>query len=90
MRVLLPLLLVLLGAVQYRIWVGEDSLSDVWRLEQDVAAQEEENAALAARNRRLAAEVRDLKSGAAAVEGRARQELGMIHEDETLYQFSGR
>ncbi len=90
MRTLVTVLTLLVLAVQYRIWVGEDSLADVWRLEGRVAAQTEENAALAARNARLAADVRDLKDGLAAVESRAREELGMIHRDETLYQFSGR
>ena len=90
MRILVAILVVLIVAVQYRIWVGEESVADVWHLEQSVASQREENAALALRNARLAAEVRDLKQGLDAVETRAREELGMIHEDETLYQFSGR
>ena len=89
-RLLLAFLLVLVGLVQYRIWVGEDSLADVWRLEQGVAAQKMENLELAARNARLDAEVRDLKVGLQAVEARARQELGMVRKDETLYQFSER
>jgi cell division protein FtsB len=87
LAVVLALLIVV---VQSRIWVGEDSLADVWRLEQRVAEQAQENARLAARNARMAAEVRDLKEGLDAVESRAREELGMIHRDETLYQFSGR
>ena len=90
MRLLVVALLVLIVAVQYRIWVGQDSLADVWRLEQAVKAQAKENAALRARNLQLAAEVRDLKDGMAAVEARARRDLGMVREDETLYQFSER
>jgi cell division protein FtsB len=44
-------------------------------------------AALAvARNSRLAAEVQDLKSGTAAIEERARSDLGMIGPNETFYQ----
>jgi len=89
-RTLVTTLVLLILAVQYRIWVGEDSLADVWRLDGQVAAQARENASFAARNARLAAEVRDLKEGLAAVESRAREELGMVHRDETLYQFSGR
>ena len=90
MRLLIVALLGLTVLVQYRIWVGEDSVADVWRLEKAVAAQRAENAELALRNERLAAEVRDLKGGLDAVETRAREELGMIHADETLYQFSER
>ena len=40
---------------------------------------------LRARNAALQAEVDDLKSGTAAVEGRARSELGMILPGETFY-----
>ena len=90
MRALILIVLVLIVIVQFRIWVGEDSLADVWRLEQGLTAQRAENARLAERNQRLAAEVGDLKQGLTAVEARARQELGMVRKDETLYQFSGR
>ncbi len=56
------------------------------RLEEAVARQEAENRRLAERNRALAEEVLDLRSGLEAVEERARSELGMIKKDETFYQ----
>ena len=90
MRPIIVGLVLLILVVQYRIWVGDDSVAQVWRLQQEVEAQRQENVRLADRNARLAAEVRDLKDGLAAVEARAREELGMVREDETLYQFSGR
>ncbi len=90
MRLLVAVLAAFIVAVQYRIWVGEDSLADVWRLELAVQAQRAQNEALAERNAQLAAEVRDLKEGLDAVEARARDELGMVRKDETLYQFSDR
>ena len=58
MRVVIATVLLLTLIVQYRIWVGEDSLAGVWRLEQQVAAQRAENGGLAERNERLAAEAR--------------------------------
>ena len=51
-----------------------------------IEAQAEENARLAERNRTLAAEVRDLKEGRAAIEERARTDLGMIGANETFFQ----
>ena len=57
-----------------------------WRLEQAIATQQQENDGLEARNRALAAEVRDLKDGHAALEERARTDLGMIGANETFYQ----
>lgn len=48
--------------------------------------QQDKNSALKARNETLNAEVLDLKSGRAAIEERARSELGMIKQDEVFYQ----
>lgn len=90
MRILLAILIGLIVLVQYRIWVADDGVVDLWRLERAVAEQRTENTALAQRNAQLAAEVRDLKEGLDAVEARAREELGMIRKDETLYQFANR
>lgn len=86
MRWFIGLLTVLLLLLQYRLWVGEGSLADVWRLRQAVALQEQENESLDQRNRVLAAEVIDLKKGTEAIEERARQDLGMIREGEIFFQ----
>lgn len=56
------------------------------RLEQRVAAQKAENEQLRTRNRALAADVEDLKTGREAIEERAREELGMVRDDEVFYQ----
>jgi len=79
------LLLVLLG-LQYRLWVSDDGLRSVLNLKKSVAAQRVENAGLVQRNGQLAAEVKDLKGGTAALEERARNDLGMIGKDETFFQ----
>jgi len=72
--------------LQYRVWFSEDGVRQVTRLRQAVAAQGAENEQLAERNRQLAAEVRDLKTGLDALEERARSDLGMIARNETFYQ----
>jgi cell division protein FtsB len=72
--------------LNYRIWVSDDGLSEVRRLERSVAAQEATNATLVRRNDQLAAEVADLKNGLVAIEERARSELGMVGPNETFYQ----
>ena len=55
-------------------------------LQAQVARQEAENLELQQRNEALKAEVEDLKSGEAAVEERARSELGMVKPGETFYR----
>jgi cell division protein FtsB len=86
MKALAAALAVVLILLQYRIWISSDGLRGVERLERAVAAQQQQNARLAERNSRLAAEVQDLKSGTAAIEELARSDLGMIGPDETFYQ----
>ncbi|WP_425607981.1 cell division protein FtsB [Pontibacterium granulatum] len=86
-RWLLITLLVLLAALQYRLWFGEANLRQVWSLEQEIEQQQAENQALSQRNKQLEAEVQDLKNGLSALEERARSELGMIREGETFFQL---
>ncbi|HLY52129.1 MAG TPA: cell division protein FtsB [Steroidobacteraceae bacterium] len=86
MKWLAAALAVVLILLQYRIWVSDSGVRQVERLKTAVAAQQAEDARLADRNRQLAAEVRDLKTGMAALEERARSDLGMISRHETFYQ----
>ena len=72
--------------LQYRLWLSASGVQEFTRLETAVAQQRSEDERLADRNRQLAAEVRDLKSGFGALEERARSELGMIANNETFYQ----
>lgn len=86
MRWLVALLVLLLLVLQYRLWFGENGARQVMDLQTRIAEQEAENRQLAERNDALAAEVEDLKSGLAAIEERARAEIGMIREGETFHQ----
>jgi cell division protein FtsB len=86
LRWVLLVLVLLLGWLQYRFWFGAASSGQVVALENQVAHQKRENAGLQERNDALAAEVEDLKSGEAAVEERARSELGMIKPGEKFYR----
>ena len=86
MKWLAAALAVVLVLLQYRIWVSDNGVRQVDRLRRAVATQQAENAQLTERNRQLAAEVRDLKTGMAALEERARSDLGMIARHETFYQ----
>ena len=72
--------------LQYRIWFSSDGVGEVWRLRAAVTGQQADNERLSARNRQLAAEVRDLKQGYSALEERARSDLGMVAANETFFQ----
>lgn len=86
MKALTLIFVILIALLQYPLWLGKGSWLRVWELNRQVNAQQEKNAALKARNAMLDAEVRDLKSGKAAIEERARSELGMIKQDEVFFQ----
>jgi len=81
------ILIILLVLLQIRLWSGHGSLPDVWRLQQSRRDQVRENQELRERNLSLAAEVKDLKQGLAAVEERARSEMGLIMPGETFFQI---
>jgi len=87
MKALVAGLIVLLVFLQYKLWLGEGSLNEIWQLHRAIDAQTRENAALKERNAALDAEVKDLKHGLDAIEERARAELGMIKKDETFYRI---
>ena len=86
MKTLTYVLIGLIVAIQYPLWMGKGSWLRVWEFSTKVDQQKEKNLLLAARNAGLDAEVRDLKQGSDAVEERARVELGMIKSDEVFYQ----
>ncbi len=73
--------------LQYRLWLSDQGMREVTRLQAAVQTQEAVNREQRERNRQLAAEVADLKGGMTALEERARSELGMVGNSETFYQI---
>lgn len=86
MKALTLIFVVLIALLQYPLWLGKGSWLRVWNLNQKIEAQKKINVGYKLRNDSLQAEVRDLKQGNAAIEERARSELGMIKQDEVFYQ----
>ncbi len=84
------LLILGLGAIlvllQYPLWFGSGGFLTLLQLQREIDHQRVENARLRERNQALEAEVADLKQGLAAIEERARSELGMVKKGETFYQ----
>ena len=86
MRIIAAVLIAFLLALQYAVWLGDFGYVRLQRLHAAISSQENVNQQLAQRNRRLQAEVVDLKKGTAALEERARTQLGMIKQGEIFYQ----
>lgn len=87
MRWLLAGLLFILLVLQYRLWIADGSLAERNRLERQIEEQARINEQLQQRNAALEREVLDLQSGNIGLEQRAREQLGLIREGETFYQF---
>ncbi|MDR1275869.1 MAG: cell division protein FtsB [Candidatus Accumulibacter sp.] len=86
MRWLSVVLILLLIALQYPLWIGKGGWLRVWDVDKQLQQQRETNRKLEIRNAGMEAEVRDLKEGYDAIEERARYELGMIRKDEIFVQ----
>ena len=87
MKILALVLVALIVALQYPLWLGKGGWLKLRELDREVESQRETNAKLKARNEALDADVRDLKTGHEAIEERARSELGMVRGDEVLFQL---
>ncbi len=81
-RIVSAALLCLLVILQAQLWFGRGSVPAVSRLQDQLAAQQQQNQQAQIANDRLAAEVRDLKEGLEMVEEKARRELGMVKANE--------
>lgn len=87
MRTIIFLLIIGVIGLQYKLWLGDGSVSQ-WRLlEKKIASAHAENKALSAHNRGMQADILELKRGEQALEEQARYELGMIKDSEVYYQF---
>jgi cell division protein FtsB len=86
MKYIIAIIILLIIHLQYRLWLGDGSIAEIkayqLRLEELKKQSEEKRQ----RNSALYAEVLDLRKGQEAIEERARNELGMIKEDETFFQ----
>ena len=87
MRVIMILLILALIGLQYKLWIGDGSISQWAQIEHRRVEQADENKKLMARNHVIAADIAELKSGDQALEEQARYELGMVKNGEVYYQF---
>ena len=78
-------LVALVGVIQYPLWLGKGGWLRVAEIDRQIAEQKQVNGRLRARNAALEADVRDLKQGTEAIEERARNELGMVKQNEIFF-----
>jgi len=86
-KIIIPLIIMLIVHLQYRLWVGDGSIAQINQYQQELDELKQEVDEKNQRNEALRAEVLDIQKGQEAIEERAREELGMIKEDETFFQI---
>ncbi|MGI9327710.1 MAG: FtsB family cell division protein [Pseudomonadales bacterium] len=79
------LLVVLILALQYKLWFSDVGVFAERQLQRELSAQEQRYDALAGQNAELMAEAMALKQDPNALEARARRDLGMIKQGEVFY-----
>ena len=84
---LVCLLSFLLIIVQFNIWTGDYSYSNLQNLKEELKEKKRETIELEESNLLLEQEMNQLKSERNAIEGLARSELGLIKPSETFYKF---
>ena len=87
MKILIAVLLLALIGLQYKLWFGDGSLSEVVQITRELEIQRAKLQELEDRNRILEAQVLDLQNGLDAFEEKARNDLGMIKQGETFIQL---
>lgn len=87
MKILIAILILMLIVLQYRLWFGDGSLSEVVQLTRELELHKQRLNELEERNRILEAQVLDLQNGLDAFEEKARSDLGMIKQGETFIQL---
>jgi cell division protein FtsB len=87
MKILISVLILVFIGLQYKLWFGDGSLSEVVQLTRELDIQKTKLQELEERNRILEAQVLDLQNGLDAFEEKARNDLGMIKQGETFIQL---
>ena len=87
MKILIAALVLMLVGLQYKLWFGDGSLSEVVQLTRELEIQKQKLSDLEERNKILEAQVLDLQNGLDAFEEKARNDLGMIKQGETFIQL---
>jgi cell division protein FtsB len=86
-KILIAIIILLIIHLQYRLWLGDGSIAQINAYQQRLDDLKKQAQEKRERNEALYAEVLDLRKGEEAIEERAREELGMIKEDETFFQI---
>ena len=84
---LIIFLLLLIAALQYRLWLGDGGVREYREITRRIEELQQEAQQRKVRNAAVAADVIDLRDGTDAIEERARRDLGMVKPGESYVQI---
>ena len=85
MKFITLLFVLILLIMQVNIWLTKEGYSRIVEIKGLMQDQQQENDEMASRNSQLKEEIKDLKDSYAAIEEKAREDIGMIKEGEEFY-----
>ena len=86
-RITAFILIFLIFWLQYHAWYGESSIHKVEQLQEKIANQKAQNSQLKQQNQRLKKEIFLVRNEPKILEEKARENLGLIREDEIFYRI---
>lgn len=86
MKTLLAILIVIFLALQFQLWFADDGFFHGFHLRKKIAEQQKKNGLIEESNNYIIKEIDSLKEGGAAIENKARNDLGMVRKGEVFYQ----
>ena len=82
---MMRLLLIIILILQYRLWLGKHSISQLITTTHEINIQKNINKIALEKNNSLKLKITEFKNDEYAIENYARRELGMIREGEIFY-----
>lgn len=85
-KILSSLLIALIIALQYNIWLGDNGKKKINRLQVTIEQQQKQNKLLNKQNQALKREIFLLRNKPELLEEKAREQLGLVKKDEIFYR----
>ena len=89
MKYFIILFIIAVVGLQYKLWFGEDSITELLNIKTKIEAQEKLNKQQAIQNQNITADIEELRHADQALEENARESLGMTKNNEVYYQIAG-
>ncbi|RMH40541.1 MAG: cell division protein FtsB [Gammaproteobacteria bacterium] len=86
-RLFVALLVIVLLLLQYKLWLGDASYRSNRALSEEISRIEQQIEEAKRRNMVLRADVNNLKTRDEALEELAREELGLVRQDEIFFRI---